>query len=46
MGRLIMKEKEYVDNDVWKYRICLKNSDTEKTIYTRPLPDFPIGEYK
>ncbi len=41
-----MKEKEYVDNDVWRFGIYLKKSATEKTIYTRPFPDFPLGKYK
>ena len=41
-----MKEKEYVDNDVWTFQIDLKNHYTEKTIYTKPFPDFPLGEYK
>ena len=37
---------EYVDNDVWKFRIDLKNDYVEKTIYTKPFPDFPLSEYK
>ena len=40
--------KEYVDNDVFRFRISLK-SELELddiTIYTKPFPDFPIGEYK
>jgi len=40
------KDNIYVDNDVWKFKIDLKNNYVEKTIYTKPLPDFPIGEYK
>jgi hypothetical protein len=41
-------EKEYVDNDVFKFRISLKweLSDVDVTIYTKPFPDFPLGEYK
>ena len=39
-------EKKYVDNDVWKFRIDLKNNYTEKTIYTHSFPDFPLGEYE
>ncbi len=40
--------KEYVDNDVFRFRISLKNElDLDDiTIYTKPFPDFPIGEYK
>ena len=38
--------QHYVDNDVWKFRIDLKNNYVEKTIYTQPFPEFPIGEYK
>ena len=40
--------KEYVDNDVFKFRISLKSEfeDKDITIYTKPFPDFPIGEYK
>ena len=40
--------KEYVDNDVFRFRISLK-SELELddiTIYTKPFPDFPVGEYK
>jgi hypothetical protein len=40
--------KEYVDNDVFRFRISLK-SELELddiTIYTKPFPDFPISEYK
>lgn len=42
----IKEENTYVDNDVFKFRIDLKNSGTEKTIYTKPFPDFPLDEYK
>jgi hypothetical protein len=49
-ARKLQKEydelQHYVDNDVWKYRIDLKNYYIEKTIYTRPFPDFPLDEYK
>ena len=38
----------YVENDVFKFRISLKREfeDEDITIYTKPFPDFPIGEYK
>lgn len=49
-ARKLQKEydesRHYVDNNVWKFRIDLKNHYTEKTIYTQPFPDFPLGEYK
>lgn len=40
--------KEYVDNDVFRFRLSLKSelSLDDITIYTKPFPDFPIGEYK
>lgn len=40
--------KEYVDNDVFRFRISLKSEfeDEDITIYTKPFPNFPIGEYK
>jgi len=40
--------KEYVDNDVFRFRISLKGELEldDITIYTKPFPDFPIGEYK
>ena len=43
-----MEKTNYVDNDVFKFRISLdrKFTDDEITIYTKPFPDFPIGEYK
>ena len=41
-----MENKKYVPNDVWKFRINLKNNYVEQTIYTQPFPDFPLGEYK
>lgn len=33
--------KEYVDNDVWKYRVTLKSELEDKTIvvYTKPFPN-------
>ena len=34
--------KKYVDNDVFKFRIQLKNVAIEKTVYTTPFPDIPI----
>lgn len=40
--------KEYVDNDVFRFRMSLK-SELELddiTVYTKPFPDFPLGEYK
>ena len=40
------KQQGYVDNDVFKFRIDLKSHYTEKTIYTKPFPDFPLNEYK
>ena len=41
-------EKKYVDNDVFKFRISLKWDlcDEDITIYTKPFPHFPLGEYK
>lgn len=41
-----MKNKKYVDYDVWKFRINLKNNYIEKTIYTYQFPEFPPCEYK
>ena len=35
-----MKEKEYVDNDVWVYRIELKENGIQKTIYTKSFPEY------
>lgn len=37
-----MKDKKYVDNDVWRYRISLnwETDSVEKTIYTKPFPDY------
>ena len=34
--------KQYVDNDVWKYRIELNwdINSIERTIYTKPFPDY------
>ena len=34
-----MKDKQYVDNDVWKYRIAL-NKDIDRTIFTKPFPEY------
>lgn len=51
-ARKLQKEydesQHYVDNDVFKFRISLKSEfeDEEITIYTKPFPDFPLGEYK
>lgn len=49
-ARQLQKEydesQHYVDNDVWKFRISLKNNSVDKTIYTKPFPDFPLDEYK
>lgn len=49
-ARQLQKEydesQHYVPNNVWKFRIDLKNHYTEKTIYTQPFPDFPLSEYK
>ena len=44
----MIMEKKYVDNDVFKYRVSLKSDfiDEDITIYTKPFPDFPLGEYK
>ena len=41
-------EKKYVDNDVFEFRISLNSDFTDEdiTIYTKPFPDFPLGEYK
>lgn len=43
-----MEKTNYVDNDIFKFRISLDRefTDDEITIYTKPFPDFPIGEYK
>lgn len=41
-----MENKKYVPNDVWRYRIDLKNNHIIKTIYTKPFPDFPFNEYE
>jgi len=40
--------KEYVDNNVFKFRISLKSEfeDEDITIYTKPFPDFPFNKYK
>lgn len=40
--------KEYVDNDVFRFRISLnpKFINDEITIYTKPFPDFPFDEYE
>lgn len=51
-ARKLQKEydeaQHYVDNDVFKYRISLKWDlcDEDITLYTKPFPNFPIGEYK
>lgn len=41
-------EKKYVDNDVFRFRCSLKweLTDEDITLYTKPFPDFPLGEYK
>jgi hypothetical protein len=41
-------EYKYVPNDVFVFRISLKREfeDKDITIYTKPFPDFPVGEYK
>ena len=43
-----MEKNNYVDNDVFVFRISLKDEfkNDEITIYTKPFPDFPLGEYK
>ena len=40
--------KEYVDNDVFRFRIALKDKfkNDEITVYTKPFPDFPLDEYE
>ena len=40
-------ENEYVDNDVFKFRVRLNNDliDEDIIIYTKPFQDFPLGKY-
>jgi len=51
-ARKLQKEydesQHYVDNDVFRFRVSLDRNftDDEITIYTKPFPNFPIGEYK
>ena len=43
-----MEKTNYVDNDVFKFRITLKREFDEEdiTIYTKPFPNFPVCGYK
>lgn len=43
-----MEEKNYVPNDVFKFRVSLgwDFTDEDIVIYTKEFPDFPLGEYK
>jgi len=43
-----MENKKYVDNDVFQFRIQVDKDlfGKEITVYTKPFPDFPLGEYK
>lgn len=34
---------EYVDNDVFKYSVRLKNDSLYEIVYTKPFPEPPIG---
>ena len=49
-ARKLQKEydesQHYVPNDVWKFRISLKNDSVEKTIYTKPFPEHTRDEYE
>ena len=38
-----MEKLKYVDNDVFKYSVCLKNDSLYETVYTKPFPEPPIG---
>lgn len=38
-----MTDKKYVDNDVFKYSVHLKNDYLYETVYTKPFPEQPIG---
>jgi len=33
-------EKKYVDNDVWVYNIRLKETNINKTLYTKPFTEY------
>lgn len=37
------QNKKYVDNDVFKYSVRLKNDYLYETVYTKPFPEPPIG---
>ena len=38
-----MEKSKYVDNEVFKYSVHLKNNCLYETVYTKPFPEPPIG---